>query len=256
METVSQGHVRMQVRYFYESDDSNSILIDDHRKIGVSISDPIREIGISIDYKHAVDLNYIDIDNFESARLFIMRYIDKVRSNKVIAHMGSEIILCKLPYLYLDLEKENGFRFPIIQFGNHTMSGTGRLLVAQRHFPNIKIDVLEQHKSTEMGLSLTQLVEAVAGNWYWKDKSHEGLIMRISLKDRENYISDIEIDHQRDIASRGYETSPLIKKYQLADEIWQKQRQLILDWSIETKDDYLKLFDALIFENLELARKN
>ena len=167
----------------------------------------------------------------------------------------------KYPYLYNSLRKHNKALYPVVvNYDQHTLSsGTGRLLLMTKYFPDMKIDlVLNDHKNPQYRNYEKFIEERILPKWDLDDTYScysDFFTGESSVPYKTNTLCGFEF------AKEGYEktfpTKTSTQKIPYARVIssdyamWERVHSILMESNPMTLVQYDELLDRIIFDNIE-----
>lgn len=167
----------------------------------------------------------------------------------------------KYPYLYNSLKKHNKALYPVVvNYDQHTLSsGTGRLLLMTKYFPDMKIDlVLNDNKNPQYKKYEKFIEERILPKWDLDDTYScysDFFTGEDNAPERMNTLCGFEF------AKEGYEkecsTKTSSQKIPYARVIandyfmWERVHSILMESNPMTLSQYDELLDRIIFDNIE-----
>lgn len=172
-------------------------------------------------------------------------------------------MLTKYPYLYNSLKKHNKALYPVVvDYDQRTLaSGTGRLLLMTRYFPDLKIDIiLNDYRNPQYTNYKKFIEERILPKWNLDDSyscysdfytAEEGLPRPM------NALCGFEF------AKEGYEKLdpietttrkiPYARVISSDYSMWERIHPILVECNPRTFSQYDDLLDRIIFDNIEYA---
>lgn len=165
-------------------------------------------------------------------------------------------MLTKYPYLYNSLKKHNKALYPVVvNYDQHTLSsGTGRLLLMTKYFPDLKIDLILNDIKNPQYTNYEKFIE-------------ERILPKWDLDDTYSCHSDFSIlGHKNalcgfEFAKEGYEKEcssktssqkiPYAKVISSDYALWERVHPILVESNPKTFTQYDELLDRIIFDNIE-----
>lgn len=165
-------------------------------------------------------------------------------------------VFTKLPFLYLDLQKDGGFQYPYIHSPKGGFAGGhGRTLVNYRYFPEITNDIIHQHSDLGVGgfEVLEEVTDFVSNNRYWKGKDIDVALFGLERFGDVWFIKHIDFVSSDYLSNHANFRPEYFVEMACNVDIWKKQLDAMRK---NPEKNLLEIIDLLVLSNLDLAEKN
>ena len=187
----------------------------------------------------------------------------------------------KLPHLYVELEEETTYKFPMIfDPHNNPLNGNSRMLVLTQYWPDRKYDEIRYNLNRIVHSNIDNLIEDIKRNTYWSKSPRTYTDVRVMVMTEHldpsfiqdsnprsdfYWISRIDFTNPTPFVFgrdwfkeegflEAYDYRPYVERINLTMDLWEKMKETIKKWPISTLEDYKDLLDALVLGNLDFAR--
>lgn len=177
----------------------------------------------------------------------------------------------KLPYMYVELATDKKYMYPFLS-GLTKLSRGSRMLIITQYFPNLAWDLVQYKASDSTTSNLNRLIDTVSKNGYWKNKIKDFNSVRLGLTtesvNNEIFYIANEIDFlnvtpwifSTSWASGNgylpaYDYSDITEKISRTEKLWTNIRKTVKQYPTNTLDDYKKLLDIIVLDNVDFVKK-
>jgi hypothetical protein len=176
----------------------------------------------------------------------------------------------KLAYMYVELMKDQKYKYPFLAGPSAEISGA-RMLVLCQYFPHLTWDKVQFKVNDNTSDNIDLLIESVLNNGYWKNRIKTFNLVRAAVKieklNDKIFYSVNEIDFVNQIPwifskdwttgsdyLENYNYSQLSEKISRTMQLWNNMREIIKQYPTHTEDDYKRLLDIIVLDNIEFVK--
>lgn len=248
--------------------------IASYREIQLQQSDIPRFLDFDYQYDQPVTDDMIDVDGE-----YMKFWIQDVKDLKAGLYDSTSPLypfthFTKLPYMYSELLNDGCYKFPVFyRPTGESINGSSRMLILTQYFPQLTWDAVRYKFNNQTSETLTPLVDSILLNKYWTTHTNDYTKVRALLEierdsNSEIYysLSDINfVNHPPFVFGKdwtvgtdyveSYDYTAMIDKLSRTQDLWNKIYKVIKEYPINSIEDYKKLLDIVVLDNLEFINK-